>query len=163
MLLRTFAFSTLLALSPLAALSQGASVNFGDEAHDNSQPVEIAADSFEIDDNTGSAVLKGNVRVKQDNMRLSAARVDVDYGSDGGDIERLHARGDVILVSGEDVAEGNEAVYTLSSGNVVLTGEVIVTQGRNVISGDKLDINLDGNTGVMTGRVRAVLQSGQGN
>jgi len=142
MIVRAALISAFLAAVPVAATAQGASVRFGEEAHDNTQPVEIAADSFEIDDSTGSAVLKGNVRVKQDSMRLSATRVDVDYGADGGDIERLHGRGDVILVSGEDVAEGNEAIYTLSSGNVLMTGEVIVTQGRNVISGDKLDINL---------------------
>ncbi len=75
-------------------------------------------------------------------------------------IERLHATGGVTLVSGTDAAEAAEAVYTIASGEVVLSGDVLLTQGKNAMSGQKLTVNLATGTGTMDGRVRTVLQPG---
>lgn len=160
---RRLLFAGLLGLLPFSVWAQGAQVAFGGLQHDSSLPVEIAADSLEIDQSSGAAVFTGNVKIGQGEMRLSASTVDVNYASgDGGsgEIERLHARGEVTLVSGQEVAEAQEAVYTIDRGTIVMTGDVILTQGQNALSGERLDINLDDGTGVMTGRVRVILQSG---
>lgn len=144
------------------AVAQGANVAFGAFKHDSSLPVEIAADNLEINQETGKAVFKGNVEVGQGEMRLAAAQVEVEYeGGNGstGKVQRLYATGGVTLVSGAEAAESREAVYTIGSSQIVMTGDVLLTQGQNALSGQKLTVNLDGGTGLMEGRVRTVFQS----
>ena len=60
------------------------------------------------------------------------------------------------LTNASDAAEAKEALYTIDSGNVVMTGDVLLTQGANAISGQKLVLNLKDGTGVMEGRVQTV-------
>lgn len=151
---------------PQAALAQGADVAFGSFKHDSSLPVEIAADQLSINQETGRATFRGSVAVAQGEMRLSAAVIEVEY-EDGdsatGEIRRLHASGGVTLVSGSEAAEAQEAVYTIGSSQIVMTGDVLLTQGQNALSGQKLTVNLDAGTGVMEGRVRTVFKPGTEN
>ncbi|WP_074257276.1 lipopolysaccharide transport periplasmic protein LptA [Vannielia litorea] len=148
------------------ALAQGANVAFGALKHDSSLPVEIAADQLQINQETGKAVFSGNVEVGQGEMRLAAARVEVEYEggeSSTGKVQRLHATGGVTLVSGAEAAEAREAVYTIGSSEIVMTGDVLLTQGQNALSGQKLVVDLDKGTGVMEGRVRTIFRSDSGN
>ncbi|MFY0633584.1 MAG: LptA/OstA family protein [Vannielia sp.] len=148
------------------AFAQGANVAFGALKHDSSLPVEIAADQLQINQETGKAVFRGNVEVGQGEMRLSAAMVEVEYEggeSSTGKVQRLHATGSVTLVSGAEAAEAREAVYTIGSSQIVMTGDVLLTQGQNALSGQKLVVQLDKGTGVMEGRVRTVFKSDGGN
>ena len=80
----------------------------------------------------------------------------MEYAEGGQGIQRLHATGGVTLVSPTDAAEANEAVYTIDSGNVVMTGNVLLTQGLAAISGQKLTVNLKDGTGVMSGGVKTI-------
>ncbi len=96
-------------------------------------------------------------------MRLSAAKVRVEYvtgAGSTGEISKLHATGGVTLVNGAEAAEAAEAVYTVTSGVVVMTGSVILTQGKNALSGDRLTVDLSSGTGQMDGRVKTILQPG---
>ncbi|WGH80351.1 lipopolysaccharide transport periplasmic protein LptA [Jannaschia sp. GRR-S6-38] len=157
MLSRFLVFLTLLA-GP--AMAQTATVGFGGGGHDASAPVEVASDTLEVDQSNGRAVLTGNVVIVQGELRLAANQVVVDYATANGDrrIERLNASGDVLIVAGADAAEGQEAVYTLGSSDIVLTGDVVVTQQGNTLAGDRLLVNLDSGAGTVTGRVRTTLQ-----
>lgn len=151
---------------PAPLLAQGANVAFGALKHDSSLPVEIAADQLQINQETGKAVFRGNVEVGQGEMRLAAAVVEVEYEggeSSTGKVQRLHATGGVTLVSGAEAAEAREAVYTIGSSQIVMTGDVLLTQGQNALSGQKLVVDLDKGTGVMEGRVRTVFKSDGGN
>ena len=151
----------LMVLSPLAAFAQGAQVAFGGIRADTSLPVEVTADQLMVNQTDGTATFSGNVLVAQGEMRLSAAEVLVEYGTeDRSRIERLHATGGVTLVSGADAAEAAEAVYTIDSGDVVMTGNVLLTQGANTITGQMLTVDLKSGTGRMEGRVKTVLQPG---
>jgi lipopolysaccharide export system protein LptA len=147
-----------------ALLAQGANVAFGGLKHDASQPVEITADELTVDQTTGSAVFIGNVVAGQGDMRLSAARVQVQYavvdGQSTGDINQLIASGGVTLVNGAEAAEAQEAVYTVASSQIVMTGDVILTQGPNALSGEKLTVDLNSGQGRMTGRVKTIFQTG---
>lgn len=157
MLARLFA---LLVLMTGPAAAQTAAVGFGGGDHDASAPVEVASDTLEVDQATGRAVLTGNVVIVQGELRLAADRVVVDYATQGADrrIERLNATGDVLIVAGEDAAEGREAVYTLGSTDIVMTGDVVVTQQGNTLAGDRLMVNLESGAGTVEGRVRTTLQ-----
>ncbi|MBL4916685.1 lipopolysaccharide transport periplasmic protein LptA [Szabonella alba] len=162
--LRPLAFVLIAAaLAPIAAPSvhaQGAQIDFGGMQQDTSLPVEVTADQLSVDQANGSATFSGNVLVGQGEMRLSAAEVQVEYTEGGGGIERLHATGGVTLANATDAAEAQEAVYTIASGEVVMTGNVLLTQGPNAISGQRLVINLTTGSGVMEGRVQTVFQPG---
>jgi lipopolysaccharide export system protein LptA len=79
-------------------------------------------------------------------------------GTLGDDIDRITARDNVLLVTPEEAAEGNEAVYTLRTNEVVMTGDVILTQGGNTVAGDRLVVDMETGIGEVQGRVRTVLQ-----
>lgn len=147
-------------LMPVIALAQGTSVGFGGGGHDKDAQVEIAADSLSIDQATGRATLLGNVLVAQDTLRLTADEVVVDYVDQDGrrTIQSLSAEGDVLIVAGPDAAEGQTAVYTIGSSEIVMTGEVLLTQGDNALAGERLVVNLASGAGTVSGRVRTVLQ-----
>lgn len=146
-------------LAPGLALGQGAPVAFGASTYDSTLPVEVSADQLQVNQTDGSATFSGNVVVGQGTMRLTGAVVDVTYATEGtGQIERMHARGGVTLSTGVEAAEAEEAVYTLATGEVVMTGDVILTQGQNAMAGEKLTVQLDAGTGVMEGRVRVIFK-----
>lgn len=145
----------------LPAPAAAQTVAFGGITADVTAPVEIAADSLQVDQSTGEAVFSGNVVIGQGEMRLSAEQVTVIYAPDTNQkISRLHATGQVTLVNGPDAAEAQDAVYDVASGNVTLTGDVMLTQGQSVLSGEKMDVNLSTGTASVSGRVRSVLQPG---
>lgn len=146
---------------PGAASAQTGNIAFGGLRADTSAPVEVTADQLSVSQTDGSAVFTGNVLVIQGDMRLSAGAVTVIYRSgDRGRIESLLATGDVMLVSGADAAEAQEALYTVENGIVEMSGAVLLTQGQNVISGEKLVVDLASGTGRMDGRVRTILNPG---
>lgn len=150
-------------LSTAPVSAQQASIAFGGIKQDTSLPVEVNADNLSINNADGSAVFAGNVVVVQGDMRLTAGEVRVQYTADGSGIKSLQATGGVTLIATADAAEAREAVYTIDSGNVVMTGDVLLTQGQNAISGQKLVINLKNGTGVMEGRVKTVFAPGGNN
>jgi lipopolysaccharide export system protein LptA len=149
-----------LGLTSVQADAQQANIAFSGMKQDTSLPVTLDADTLAINNADGTALFTGNVVVSQGEMRLTAGEVRVEYTPDGGGIKTLHATGGVTLVNATDAAEAKEAVYTIDSGNVVMTGDVLLTQGKNAISGQKLVINLKGGTGVMEGRVQTVFAPG---
>ena len=144
----------------LPALAQGTSIAFGGLSLDGSLPVEIGADSLQVDQATGKAVFEGNVDIVQGPMRLVANRVEVIYAEDGGEIARLLASGDVTLANGDEAVEAQNAEYDLTTSQVILTGNVLLTQAGGIISGERVVVDLATGTGRVDGRVRTVLQPG---
>jgi lipopolysaccharide export system protein LptA len=156
---KSLALAALLALcGPVAA--QEAKIAFGGLAQDTSLPVEVQADMLSVNNADGTAIFEGNVLVGQGEMRLAAAKVAVEYDKDGKSIARLHATGGVTIANLADAAEAQEALYTIDSGVIVLTGDVLLTQGASALSGQKLTIQLKDGTGVMEGRVSTVFVPG---
>jgi lipopolysaccharide export system protein LptA len=163
---RTLFAVAFLASMPVLATAAGMQVAFGGLQHDSSLPVEVTADALQVDQTDGSAVFSGNVVVGQGSMRLSANRVSVIYANSGGDatgqISKMHATGNVVLVNGAEAAEANEAVYTIGSAQIVMTGNVLLTQGRNALSSQRMVVNLNTGQATMEGRVKTIFQA-QGN
>ncbi|WP_208021115.1 lipopolysaccharide transport periplasmic protein LptA [Paracoccus alkanivorans] len=150
------------ALTLLAMPAMAQEVGFGGLKADVSAPVEVAADSLAVEQDSGRAVFTGNVVIGQGEMRLSADEVTVEYADAGQSrIKSLHAKGEVTLVSGEDAAEAAEATYDVESGHVTLIGDVVMTQGRNVLTGDRMQVDLASGTARVDGRVRSILQPGE--
>ena len=157
-MLRLF-FVTFLLISASATGAQ-TNVDLGGIAVDTSAAVEVTADSLSIDQDTGRAVFEGNVIVGQGELRLSAAMVEVVYGADAGQIDRLIASGGVTFVTADEAAEAQEADYDIATGLLLLSGDVLLTQGASAISAGSMVINVTDGTATMEGRVRTVLQQG---
>lgn len=151
-------FAAVLAVSP--ALAQGTNVSFGGLKADTRLPVEVTAENLTVNQADGTATFSGDVLVKQGEMRLQAAEIRVEYGDTAGEINRLHASGGVLLVNATDAAEAATAVYTIASGEVVMTGDVLMTQGQAAIKGQTLIINLKTGTGRMEGGVTTTFTPG---
>lgn len=149
-----------LVVAPLLLGAQGTTIDFGGLKTDTTLPVEVTADSLTVTQTDGVAVFSGNVLVTQGDMKLSAAEVRVEYGTDGTGISRLFASGGVTLKAGTDAAEAVEAVYTVATGEVVMQGHVLLTQGQAAISGEKLVVSLKDGTGKMEGRVTTTFVPG---
>jgi len=142
------------------AQAQQATIAFGDLEQDTTQPVEVSADQLAVNNADGSAVFSGNVQVKQGEMTLAAAKVDVRYGTDQSQIKELLASGGVTITNLADKASADEAVYTIETGMIVLTGNVRLAQAGSTMQGQKLTINLKDGTGIMEGRVTTTFVPG---
>ena len=153
-----------LVLFPALVAAQGTSISLGGGAHDTSQPVEVSADSLDINQEDGSALFQGNVVVIQGAVRLAAEEVRVLYttGEDeaAGAINTILATGGVTLVTEAEAAEATDAEYTVASGDIVMTGNVLLTQGPNTLGGDRLTVDLEAGSGRMEGNVRTIFQTG---
>ncbi|MDX1540410.1 MAG: LptA/OstA family protein [Geminicoccaceae bacterium] len=150
-------------------------------AFDSGEPIEITADSLEVVQANRVATFSGNVDAVQGDMVLSADELLVHYQSGGGEpaasgsagaIRRIEARGNVVVTSPRETAEGDVGVYDVAGSLVTLEGSVVLTREENVVRGDRLELDLA--TGVSRvvstttasegaapgGRVRAVFVPG---
>lgn len=141
------------------AISQEAVIPFGEGNHNTSAPVEVTSDQLNVDQKDGSAVFTGNVIVIQDDMRMTAPRVQVLYNEDTRKITNMLASGGVTVVKGDQAAEGQEADYDVSGGVIVLTTNVLVTQGQSAIASDRMVVDLDAGNARASGRVKSIFQT----
>jgi lipopolysaccharide export system protein LptA len=135
-------------------------INLGGIAVDTTAAIEVTSESLSIDQDTGTAVFEGDVLISQGELRISAARVEVIYGTDTNRIARLIASGNVTFVTAQDAAEAETADYDITTGLLTLTGDVLLTQGGSAISAQSMVVNVNNGTATMQGRVRTVLQQG---
>lgn len=143
------------------AFAQGATINFATTPEDAESPIEITADSLELNQESGFAIFKGDVVAGQGTMRLSAAEVRVEYGENGSEISQMIATGGVIFISGEEAAEAETAIYEVASSQIRMTGNVLVTQGQSALSGETLILDTATGNGKIEGRVRTVFRTDQ--
>lgn len=168
------------ALASGSAAAQSRTTPFGGFQHDTTRPVEVSSDQLEVRNADQKAIFTGNVRVRQGGVLMKADWLEVTYANrargamkasasdplgGGGAIDRLRARGEVIISNGAETARSREADYDVASAAIILTGDVILLQGKNVLKGEKLRIDLTngsakmigGGRGASSGRVRVQL------
>ncbi|MEL6640705.1 MAG: lipopolysaccharide transport periplasmic protein LptA [Pseudomonadota bacterium] len=148
---------TLMVASPAWAQTN---INLGGITTDPGAPVEVAADSLSVDQDTGTAIFDGNVVIGQGALRIAAGRAQVVYDATSGDIASFEATGGVTFANGQEAAEAQSANYDLKNGNLVLIGEVLLTQGASALSADRMTIDVATGNAQMEGRVRTVFQQG---
>jgi lipopolysaccharide export system protein LptA len=133
-------------------------IGFGGVSYDDSQPVEVTADSLTVDQTTGEAVFSGNVIVVQGDLRMAAGAVRIVYATTGTqDVQEVIATGGVLVTRGSDAAEGGRARFEVDTALLTLSGDVLVTQGQTAIAGDSMVVNMRTGNGSVDGRVRTVL------
>ncbi len=164
----TLAIGLFAAGSPESTMAQSALTG---GSFDTNQPIEITADSLEVQQANQIAIFEGNVQVVQGEIRMRAAKLMVHYAdknqSESGEpanIRQIDALGDVFLSSPRETAQGDKGVYDVTNKQIDLQGNVVLTQGKNVLRGNTLTLNLitgksrvegggatDGNTGRVKG------------
>ncbi len=153
------------------------------------QPVQIEAASLEVHDKSKTATFTGNVQVVQGDTTMKCQSLVVFYGREVGiaqnepkqasiapgpkgaqDIRKIEAHGGVTVVTKDQNATGDDAIYDLQSKTIKLIGNVIVSQGQNVIHGESVVVDtVTGNArvesseggGTVPGRVRALILPNQ--
>ena len=131
-------------------------IDLGGLSADPNAAVEVTADSLSVDQDSGTAIFSGNVRVGQGDLRLSAGQVEVIYAAETGDIAQLKATGGVTFVTATEAAEARAADYDLTRGTLTLTGEVLLTQGASALSAERMEVDLNTGSARMSGGVKTV-------
>lgn len=135
------------------------------------QPIEINADSLEVQQDKQLAVFNGNVDAVQGDMRLKADQLRVWYrqggnqkpapgqqvaaaGSPAGAIIRIDALGRVFVSTPTETAQGDQGIYDVEKRTILLTGRVVVTREKNVVRGDRLVMDLNSGQARLDGQNR---------
>ncbi|MBO9546166.1 LptA/OstA family protein [Caulobacter sp.] len=129
----------------LASAAGAASAQVGD----SSAPIDVSADQQETINSKCITIFRGNVEILQNRSRLRARQVTVysarkstaDNANACGNAQRMEAEGSVYLVSDQQQARGDRAVYTFDNNIAVVTGDVVLVKGKDVARGDKLTVN----------------------
>jgi lipopolysaccharide export system protein LptA len=137
------------------AATEGAFSGMGSESRD---PIRIDADRLDVFDRENRAVYAGNVVAVQGDTTLRCSELTIFFergaggagetteaaASDEGDsINRIECAGPVTILSQDQVATGDRAVYDRQGGQMVMTGNVALSQGQNVTRGERLIYDID--------------------
>ena len=152
-----------LCLLPASVAAQAPGTGFATSYSANaSKPVDIEADTLEVDDKKKTAVFRGNVSATQGDVNLKSREVYVTYtGSEkktasaapaqaaasplggGGEITQIDAKGKVLITNKNEMTATSEwAMFDVPKQEVTLGGDVVMTQGSNTIKGEKLIVDL---------------------
>lgn len=111
--------------------------------HNSDAPVNYAADRIELQDRQNRVILSGNVDVSQDELRLRAARTIVDFTNAGSlQIQRITATGGVLVTRGDEVAQGDVAVYDFNQRIITMVGHASLRRGGDTLNGNRFVIDL---------------------
>ena len=139
--------------------------------------VITARDSLEYHRDRQLAVARGNARAVQTrNNERNELKADVITGTFAEDaqgelkMERMDAKGNVVLTTPRDVVQGNEGTYNVKENTATISGDVKITRGDNQLNGASAFVDM--NTGISRlaaarsdnqgGRVRGLFVPGQG-
>lgn len=128
-------------------LALAASNAAGQSRHDTRAPIDFDAQHLELQDRAKRAILSGDVRIRQAEMTLNAARVTVTYTGEltngTPQVSRLDAAGGVTVTRPDQSATAQYAVYDLNRRVITMIGGVTLKQGPNRLSGGRMSIDLD--------------------
>ena len=98
------------------------------------QVTVITSKRLVMDQAKGTAVFDENVVVLDQDMKLLADRLTVNF-DENDDIEHILAEGKVYIEQDNTIARSNKATYDVKSGLITLTDDPLITKGKNVIKG----------------------------
>lgn len=143
--LRVAAWSFLAALIALTGWQQLQAQTFS--GHNSNAPVDYAADRIELQGRQDRVVLSGNVDIRQDELRVRAARTTVAFTDEGSlRIQRITATGGVLVTRGDETASGDVAVYDFNRKIITMVGNATLKRGSDTLYGKRFVIDL--NSGV---------------
>jgi lipopolysaccharide export system protein LptA len=136
------AIIALLVLASSPANAQGISAL---KQHDTKLPVDIDAQRIEVRDRENLALFQGDVKVRQGDLGLNAARVRVYFDRGPGDritLLRVDAEGGVRLTSPTENATAAYGIYDVEERQLTMLGNVVLIRGESRVNGQRLEVNL---------------------
>ncbi len=109
---------------------------------DSTKPINIKADSAEINDATGVSIYKGNVVITQGTMKLTGDVVTLETANKK--VKVIISQGDLstftqVTDDGRTVnAEAEKMVYKISDNEIVLTQRAKLTEAGNSFASDRI-------------------------
>lgn len=125
-------------------------------------PVEITADSLDIDDQKKVAVFRGDVDAKQDTFNIRCGELSSYYKGEAGlvdaaapgatpasgekksaELTRIEARKDVHVTSKDgQTATGDWADFDTKTNKIIMGGNVVLSKGKSMVRGTRLLIDM---------------------
>jgi lipopolysaccharide export system protein LptA len=127
--------------------------------------IAITGNSFVVDDAKHQATFSGDVAVNHPQMKLTADQVVAFYGAAGAStITNFEATGHVKIVTSEQTATGEKAIFDPKTRILTLTGNVLVSSATGQVKAPQLLVDLKKKTSVFStgksgGRVTGVFSS----
>jgi len=138
---------------------------------DKDQPIQIEADSVDIDDGKGTSTYKGNVELTQGSIRITADRVTITQHQ--GQSDHVEAVGSPVTfrqrtegAKGIIKGRAKRAEYDANSEMLYLIDEAVLTQGSDSFKSDRItydrarSVVKAGASAKGKKRVRVTIQSG---
>lgn len=144
MLVRFCTVSFVLLSASVAMAAEKAVPKFGNS--NSKAPIEINADTLEVQQEKNIAIFTGHVVAIQDTMRLKSEKMTVYYTNPEGEkkdsqqdaIRKIEVEGNVFMSTPDETARGLTGVYDVENNKITLNGKVVLTKGKNTLKGDKL-------------------------
>ena len=157
-------------LAPLLALALAATgaPAWALEA-DRDQPMEIAANSSDINLESGVHLLTGAVEIRQGSLLIQAASGEVHQPGQGAEVTRVVLEGEPATLeqaldnaAGQMRASARRIDYDRAGDTVVMTGGVRIEEPRGTLTGERVTYNIaqgriQGQSSGEDGRVRFVI------
>ncbi len=120
---------------------------------DKQQPIQLAADSVDVDQSKGVSIYRGDVDLRQGSIHLQADVVTVQHR--GKKPSKVVAEGRPVKFSqqsnkGPVKGQARRAEYEVNSENLVLIGDAVLVQGKDSMRSDR----------IVYDRVRSVVKAG---
>lgn len=114
---------------------------------DSTKPINIEADSAEINDTTGISTYRGNVVITQGSTRLTGDLVILETANKK--VKKIISEGNLSTFKqttddGRKInAEAEKMVYNITGNNIVLTKNAKLTEAGNTFASDKITFYTD--------------------
>jgi lipopolysaccharide export system protein LptA len=149
--------------APAGKKDRAAPGPLGNLGSNSKEPIKIDADRLDVFDKEQRAVFQGNVVVVQGETTMRCSTLTVFYdnqkggaggqrgpaagtGSQNDNIKQIDCAGPVTVVSKDQVATGDNAIFDRAANKVTMTGNAVLSQCQNVTRGERIVYDL--NTGV---------------
>ncbi len=105
--------------------------------------LEIGADQMNYVPRSRKIAFEGSCGLTTVALQMTATSLDIRLKDEGSEMDRLLARGKVVILQKGKEGRGDEAVYDLKADTVVLTGNsILIEKDKGVTEGDKLTFHL---------------------
>jgi LPS export ABC transporter protein LptC len=129
----------------------------GSFRNDPTAPMDIEADTLDINDGARTATFRVNVKAQQGDVVIRTKELVAHYTGQSGlslggegdgaasntQITRIEAKDKVVIISKDgQTASGDWAIFDVKANTALIGGQVVVTRGKDVVEGPRLKIDL---------------------
>lgn len=110
---------------------------------DTNKPIEVEADSVEIDEGSGKSTYKGNVVLTQGSIRLAADKIIVIQHENKSDLIKAFGKPATLTQKSKTGKKGikgrsQRMEYSVDSDILYLIGNAVLVQGKDTFESDRI-------------------------